>query len=281
MGLEGTGRIARVVIHPTNPDLVYVAALGNGYGPQPDRGIFRTMDGGKTWEKILFVNDSTGASELVMDPNNPRILYAGFWQIEIHTWGRTSGGPGSGIWKSTDGGASWKHLTGNGLPAKNIGKIGLGISKANSNRIYALIETGDGVPAINLAEPDKGRLFRSDDGGTNWQMVSSDRQVAGRTHYYNRMGVSPDNPDEAYFLTASWAKTLDGGRTIIDPPGAETPGGDHHDIWIDPTDGNRMAVAHDGGFSVTEDRGKSWNQIQLPIAQMYHATVDNRLPYYV
>ncbi|MEP7346266.1 MAG: sialidase, partial [Gemmatimonadaceae bacterium] len=281
MGLDNTGRIARVVIHPTNPDVVFVAALGHGYGPQPDRGIFRTSDGGKTWEKVLFVNDSTGASELVMDPNNPRILYAGFWQVEIHTWGRTSGGAGSGIWKSTDGGTTWKRLTGNGLPTKTIGKIGLGISKANSNRIYALIETGDGVPALNVAEPDKGRLFRSDDGGANWQMVNIDRQVAGRTHYYNRMGVSPDNQDEAYFLTASWAKTLDGGRTIIDPPGDETPGGDHHDIWIDPTDGNRMAVGHDGGISITENRGKSWNQIQLPIAQMYHATVDNRIPYFV
>ncbi len=281
MGLENTGRISRVVIHPTNPDVVYIAALGHAYGPQPDRGIFRTTDGGKTWEKILFVNDSVGAAELVMDPNNPRILYAGMWQIEIHTWGRTSGGPGSGIWKSTDGGSTWKRLTGNGLPTKWIGKIGLGISKANSNRIYALIETGDGVPALNVNDPDKGRLWRSDDAGANWQMVNIDRQLAGRTHYYNRMGVSPDNPDEAYFLSANWAKTLDGGKTVIDPQGEEVPSGDHHDIWIDPTDGNRMIVSSDGGVSITENRTMTWNRIQLPIAQMYHVAVDNRVPYFL
>lgn len=279
MGLDNTGRVSRVVVHPTNPDIVYVAALGHLYGPQPEKGIYRTTDGGKTWDKVLFVNDSTGASELIMDPNNPRILYAGFWQVEVHTWSRVSGGAGSGIWKSVDGGTTWKRLTGNGLPTKPIGKIGLGMSKANSNRIYALIETGDGVPAVNLAEPDRGRLWRSDDGGAHWQLVSSDRQVAGRTHYYGRMGVAPDNPDEAYFLTANWAKTLDGGTTIIDPPFNEIPGGDHHDIWIDPTNANRMIVSHDGGISITENRGKSWNQIQLPIAQMYHVMVDNRIPY--
>jgi photosystem II stability/assembly factor-like uncharacterized protein len=281
MGLDNTGRISRIVVHPTNPDIVYVAALGHAYGPQPDRGIFRTMDGGKTWEKVLFVNDSTGASDIIMDPNNPRVLFAGMWQIEIHTWGRTSGGPGSGIWMSRDGGTTWKRLKGNGLPAKEVGKIGLGMSKANSDRIYALIETGDGVPALNQSETEKGRLWRSDDGGTNWQMVNSDRQMAGRTHYYNRMGVTPDNPDEAYFLAASWSKTLDGGRTIIDPPFDETPSGDHHDIWIDPTNGNRQIVSSDGGISITENRGKSWNRVQLPVAQMYHVTVDNRVPYNV
>jgi photosystem II stability/assembly factor-like uncharacterized protein len=280
MGLENTGRISRIVIDPRDPDRVLVAALGHAYGPQPERGIFRTTDGGKTWARVLFVNDSTGASDLVMDPNNSRILFAGMWQIEIHTWGRWSGGAGSGIWMSRDGGTTWKRLTGNGLPTKQIGKVGLAMSKANSNRVYALIETGDGVP-VNDKETDKGRLFRSDDGGTTWQLVSSDRQVAGRTHYYNRMGVEPDNPDEAYFLTASWAKTVDGGRTITDPPIAEVPGGDHHDIWIDPTNGNRMIVSHDGGASITTNRGHSWLQVQLPIAQMYHVTVDNRVPYYV
>ena len=281
MGLDSTGRISRIVVHPTNPDIVYVAALGHLYGPQPQRGIYRTMDGGKTWERVLFVNDSTGASDLVMDPNNPRILFAGFWQIEVHTWGRMSGGKGSGIWSSTDGGTTWKRLGGSGLPTKPVGKIGLAMTKANSNRVYALIETGDGVPAVNLAQPDTGRLFRSDDGGGSWQLVSQDRQMAGRTHYYNRMAAEPDNENEAYFLAASWSKTLDGGRTIIDPPDAEVPGGDHHDIWIDPTNGNRMIVSHDGGLSITTNRGKSWLRVQLPIAQMYHVTVDNRIPYYV
>ncbi|MGQ0650459.1 MAG: WD40/YVTN/BNR-like repeat-containing protein [Gemmatimonadaceae bacterium] len=281
MGLDHTGRIARIVIHPTNPDIVYIAALGHTYGPQPDRGIFRTMDAGKTWEKVLFVNDSTGASDLVMDPNNPRILFAGMWQIQLNTWGRFSGGAGSGIWTSRDGGTTWKRVSGNGLPATHIGKIGLAMSRANSNRVYALIEAGDGVPAVNVEKTTAGRLWRSDDGGTNWQVVSYDQQVAGRTHYYNRMAAMPDNPDEAYFLTASWAKTVDGGRTITDPPFQNVPGGDHHDIWIDVTNANRMIVSHDGGLSITENRGQSWHRIELPIAQMYHVAVDNRVPYLV
>ncbi|MBX9928820.1 MAG: hypothetical protein K2X99_07895, partial [Gemmatimonadaceae bacterium] len=202
-------------------------------------------------------------------------------QIEIKTWGRTSGGAGSSIWKSTDGGTTWKRLTGNGLPTKPVGKIGLALSKANSDRVYALIETGDGVPAVNVPETDRGRLWRSDDAGASWQMVNTDRQVAGRTAYYNRMAATPDNADEAYFATASWAKTLDGGRTIIDPSFNQTPGGDHHDIWFDQTNGNRMAVSHDGGISISTNRGQSWNRVELPIAQMYHVTVDDRVPYYV
>jgi photosystem II stability/assembly factor-like uncharacterized protein len=281
MGLDSTGRISRVIVHPTDPHVVYVAALGTLYGPQQQRGIYRTLDGGTTWERVLFVNDSTGASDLVMDPNNPRILFAGFWQVEVHTWGRSSGGAGSGIWKSTDGGTTWKRITGHGLPTRPVGKIGLAMTRANSNRVYALVETGDGVPAVNIAQPDTGRLFRSDDGGSSWQLVSQDRQVAGRTHYYNRMAVEPDNEDEAYFLTASWAKTQDGGRTITDPQDGQVPGGDHHDIWIDPTNGDRMIVSHDGGISITQNRGRTWRRVQLPIAQMYHVTVDNRVPYFV
>lgn len=281
MGLENTGRISRIVVHPTNPEIVYVASLGHAYGPQPERGIFRTMDGGRSWEKVLFVNDSTGASDLVMDPNNPRVLFAGMWQLQINTWGRFSGGAGSGIWMSRDGGTTWKRLSGHGLPTTPIGKIGLAMSKANSNRIYALIEAGDGIPAVNIAVTTRGRLWRSDDGGENWQVVSYDQQVAGRTHYYNRMTSMPDNADEAYFLTANWSKTLDGGKTIIDPPFRETPGGDHHDVWVDPTNGNRMVVSHDGGVSITENRGVSWRRIQLPIAQIYHVAVDNSIPYNV
>ncbi|HWP36718.1 MAG TPA: hypothetical protein VNL18_04105 [Gemmatimonadales bacterium] len=280
MGLETTGRIARIVIHPQNSDVVLVCAEGHNYGPQPDRGVFRTTDGGKSWEKTLFVSEHAGCSDLVMDPNNPRILFAGTWQVEIHTWGRESGGPGSGVHKSTDGGVTWTALEGNGLPKKPYGKVALAMSKANSNRVYALIEAGDGVP-MKGQETQLGRLWRSDDGGSTWQRVSTDRQLAGRTHYYNRMAAMPDNENEAYFLTASWAKTLDGGRTIVDPPFTEVPGGDHHDIWIDPTDGNRMIVSHDIGLSITEVRGRSWRDVQLPVAQMYHVTLDNRIPYYV
>ncbi|HXF96053.1 MAG TPA: hypothetical protein VNI61_08105, partial [Gemmatimonadales bacterium] len=280
MGLEPTGRIARIVVDPRNPDVVLACALGHAYGPQPERGVFRTADGGKTWARTLFVNDSTGCSDLVMDLTNPRILFAGTWQVEIHTWGRESGGAGSGIFKSTDGGVTWTRLEGNGLPTRPYGKVGLALSSSDPGRVYALIEAGDGVPWRGR-ETQRGRLWRSDDGGDTWRMVTADRQVAGRTHYYNRMAAAPDDADEAYFLTADWSKTLDGGKTIIDPPPAEVPGWDHHDIWIDPTNGDRMIVSHDGGASITTNRGKSWHMAQLPIAQMYHVMVDNRVPYFV
>lgn len=280
MGLDNTGRIARIVIDPRNPEVVFIAALGHAYGPQPERGVYRSSDGGKSWERVLFVNDSSGAVDLVMDPSNPRILFAATWQVEIHTWGRESGGAGSGIWKSSDGGTTWKRLAGHGLPETPMGRIGLGIARSNPSRVYALIETGDGVP-IHGKDAGKGELWRSDDGGDSWEMVSTDRQLAGRTQYYTRMAVSPDNENEAYFASAYWSKTLDGGKTTIDPPNAEIPGGDHHDIWIDPTDASRLAVGHDGGISISINRTKSWLQIQLPIGQMYHVTVDNRIPYFV
>jgi photosystem II stability/assembly factor-like uncharacterized protein len=280
MGLDNTGRIARIAVHPKDPNIVLATAVGHAYGPQPDRGVFRTTDGGATWTKVLSVDENTGANDVEYDPTNPRIVWASTWQIDIKTWGRKSGGPGSGIWKSTDGGVTWTRLTGNGLPTKPFGKVDLAVAQSNPNRIYALIETSDGVPLPGV-ETESGELWRSDNGGSTWRVVSYDRQLAGRTQYYNRMAVSPDNENEAYFLSANWSKTLDGGVTTIDPPFNEVPGGDHHDIWIDPTNGNRMAVGHDGGISITTNRGKSWLQVQLPIAQIYHVTVDTRIPYYV
>ena len=280
MGLEKTGRIARIVIDPRNPDIVLVAAMGHSYGPQQERGVFRTMDGGKNWERVLFTDENTGCSSLVMDPNNPRVLFAGMWPLVIHTWGRESGGPGSGLFKSTDGGATWKRLSGGGLPSRGTGKFALAIARSNPSRIYALIETGDGVP-LNGKETDRGKLWRSDDGGENWRLMSYDRNMGGRTHYYFRTEVSPDNQNETYYLTSAFAISIDGGETARTVTFANSPGGDNHDIWIDPTNGNRMAVANDGGVSISVNRGKSWDRIQLPIAQMYHVTVDNRIPYYV
>jgi photosystem II stability/assembly factor-like uncharacterized protein len=279
-GLETTGRIARIMVDPRDPDVALACALGTAYGPQPDRGVFRTADGGKSWTKTLFVDEKTGCSDLAMDPNNPHVVFAGTWQLEIHTWGRESGGPGGGLYRSADGGLTWKPVEGDGLPAKPWGKVGLAMTRANSNRVYALIEVGDGQPWKGN-ETASGRLWRSDDGGEHWALMTADLQVAGRTHYYNRMAVAPDDSDEAYFLTASWAKTRDGGKTIIDPPDAEAPGGDHHDIWIDPGNGNRLAVSHDGGVSISINRGRTWLQVQLPIAQIYHVTVDDRIPYWV
>ncbi len=280
-GLTDSGRIGRVVIHPTNPDVVYAAAMGHSYGPQPDRGVFRTTDGGTTWTKVLFVDENTGCSDLAMDPGNPRILFAGMWQLEIHTWGRTSGGPGSGLFVSKDGGDTWKRLEGSGLPKLPVGKIAVGIAPSSSNRVYALIETADGVPSNAGEEVETGELWRSDDGGDTWKLVSHDRNLAGRTHYYSRFAIAPDNENEVFFLSASFSYTLDGGETIKDPAGAEVAGGDNHDMWIDPADSSRRMVAHDGGLSISVNRGKSWNHVELPIAQMYHVSVDNDVPYNV
>ena len=281
MGLEKTGRIGEIVIDPKNPNVVMACALGHAYGPQQERGVFRTTDGGKTWDRVLFTDENCGCSDIVMDPNNPQILFAGMWPLEIHTWGRESGGPGSGLFMSRDQGATWKKITGRGLPTRMTGKWALAMARSNSNRIYALIETGDGVP-VKGQETDRGKLWRSDDGGENWRLVSYDRTLGGRTHYYFHVAVSPDNENETYFLTAGFTVSLDGGETTRAGAGfGSSPGGDNHDIWIDPTDPNRMAIANDGGVSLSVTRGKTWQRIQLPIAQMYHVTVDNRIPYYV
>jgi photosystem II stability/assembly factor-like uncharacterized protein len=281
MGLERTGRIARVIVDPRNADTVFVCALGHAYGPQPDRGVYKTADGGRTWNRALFVDENTGCSDVAMDPNNPRVLFAGMWQIEIHTWGRTSGGAGSGLFRSIDGGATWQRLTGHGLPSPPLGKISPQVARSNSNRVYALIETGDGMLTNNGQKTQSGSLWRSDDGGDTWEMVSADRRLRGRTHYYTRFAIAPDNENEAYFLAAEFTKTVDGGATSIDLTGKVAPIGDNHDMWIDPADGERMAVAHDDGLSFSINRGRSWHHIQLPIAQMYHVATDNQIPYNV
>lgn len=294
VGLEETGRIGRIVIHPGNPDIVYVAAQGHSYGPQRQRGVFRTRDGGRSWEHVLFVDEHTGAIDIAMDPSNPDKLFAATWQLLIRTWGRESGGPGSGIHLSTDGGTTWTRLRGNGLPVHTLGKIDVAIAPSNPNRVYALIETGDGVP-YKGQPTDNGELWRSEDGGATWKVVSYDRNLACRQPYYTRMDVAPDNPDEAYFMCASFSRTLDGGVTNRtagggggggaggrpgEPP-LMSPGGDQHDMWIDPTNPNRMIVGNDQNVAVSTTRARTWLRTNLPIAQMYHVTVDNRVPYWV
>jgi photosystem II stability/assembly factor-like uncharacterized protein len=278
MGLDKTGRISNVLVDPRNPDIVLACAVGHAYGPQPERGVFRTTDGGKTWEKVLFVDENTGCSDMTMDPNNSHILFAGMWQLEIHTWSRTSGGPGSGLFRSIDGGVTWKRLEGHGLPKSPVGRIAVRVAKSDSNRVYALIETGDGVP-MDDKPTQSGQLWRSDDGGENWQLVNSDRQIRGRTHYYTREEISPDNENEVYFFTAAFSRTLDGGHTLTSMPAA--PGGDNHEMWIDSTNANRMAVVNDGGVSISVNRGHTWDHVQLPIAQIYHVTLDDQIPYFV
>src|SRR5262245_31913188 len=213
MGLDSTGRIGRIVIDPSNPDVVFVAAQGYSYGPQPQRGIYRTFDGGKTWSRVLFVDENTGGIDVVMHPSNSNILFAAMWQLEMHTWGRESGGPGSGIFMSSDGGTTWTRLKGNGLPTHDVGKIGLAIARSNPSRMYALIETGDGNP-FHGSPSDNGELWRSEDAGQTWKVVSYDRDLACRQPYYTRTAVSTDNPDELYFLCASFSKSTDGGLSV-------------------------------------------------------------------
>ena len=280
MGLDATARIGRIIIHPTNPDIVYAASLGHAYTPQPERGIYRTTDGGETWEHVLFADENTGASDLIMDPNNPRVLYAGMWHLELKTWTRVSGGPGSGIYMSRDGGDTWTRLEGNGLPELDVGKVALCMSKADSRRVYALIETADGV-SLGGEAAESGELWMTSDGAKTWTLQTHNRNLSGRNAYYARCAAAPDDPDETYFLTASYAVSLDAGKSHDLRRFEDAPGWDHHDMWIDPTDGDRQAVAHDGGISISLNRGTSWYKIQLPIAQMYHVTVDNDIPYNV
>jgi len=267
-GLDNTGRIGRVVIDPRDPDIVFVAAMGHCYGPQEERGVFRTNDGGKTWEHVLFVDENTGCFEIAMDPNNPRILFAGMWPLVIKTWGRESGGPNGGIWKSTDGGESWNRLSGHGLPEPPIGKVGLAIAPSNSDVVYALIETG---------HPNRGVLWRSDDGGRNWRIASHNRLLNERPHYASRVMVNPADENEVYFAANSQSRTFNGGYTTETVPW----GGDCHDMWADPKNPDRMMISNDGGAMITLNRGKSWKWVTLPIGQMYHVAVDNQFPYYV
>ena len=277
MGLEKTGRIGRIVVDPQNPDTVFAAAMGHGYGPQQERGVFRTKDGGDIWERVLFVDENTGAADIVMDPNNPNILFAGTWPLLIRTWGRSSGGPGGGLWTSKDGGDTWKNLTGTaGLPDGPIGKIGLAMTPADSKRVYALIETSSNG-LIAPVDPGHGTLYRSDDGGTSWRAVSSDHDLMQRPLYYTRLGVAPDDPDEIHTMSTRHRRSFDGGRTWE----AGNSGGDNHDIWLDPLLPDRIVVGNDGGVSISNTRGSSWARPRLPIAQMYHVFVDNKIPYYV
>ena len=294
LGLENTGRISRIIIHPKNRDLIYVGSLGHAYSPQKERGVFMSENGGESWKHVLFIDSNTGISDMVMDPDNSRILFAGAWQLDLKTWRRISGGPGSGIFKSVDGGINWTKLKGNGLPKKDVGKIALAMTPADPDRLYALIETGDGVP-YNGKETESGELWRSDDNGKTFKLVNSNRNLGGRQAYYTRTAASTDNPNEIYFMTSDFFSSIDGGVSVtkalkgdgdeeeeyVDKNGPQlaSPNWDHHEMWIDPFDGNRMAVAGDGGISISQNRGKSWLKTFLPVAQLYHVTTDNSIPY--
>ena len=280
IGLKNSGRISRIIVHPNDPDKVYVGALGHAYSPQKERGVYITHDGGKSWRQTLFVDENTGISDMVMDTDNPLVLFAGAWHLELKTWQRISGGPGSGIFKSTDGGITWNRLRGNGLPTKDVGKIAFAMTPAAPDRLYALIETGDGVP-YNGKETESGELWRSDNNGKTFKLINSNRDLGGRQAYYTRTTASPDNPNEVYFMSNSFFSSIDGGVSLENRPPQSSPNWDHHEMWIDPHNGDRMAVAGDGGISISLNRGKTWHRTFLPIAQLYHVTTDNNIPYNV
>jgi photosystem II stability/assembly factor-like uncharacterized protein len=269
MGLDSTGRIARIVIDPQNPDVVLVCALGRSYGPQQQRGVYRTSDGGRTWTRALFVDPNTGCSDLAIDPGDPNTLFAGMWQFEVKTWHLQSGGPGSGLWVSRDGGVTWKRLAGHGLPdaGRTLGKIAVAVAPSNSNTVYALIEDRDPT------------LYRSDDRGNNWRLVSRNHDMAERAPYYVRFTVAPDDEERLYFVSVRFTMSRDGGQSLNRVSFAA--GGDNHDIWIDPLNPDRIMIAHDGGASITLTGGKNWTRVVLPIAQMYHVAADTRVPYNV
>ena len=267
-GLKDSHRIPRIRIHPRNPELVYVAALGHLSGPNDERGVYRSKDGGENWEKVLFINDEVGACDLILDPNNPRIIYASTWRIKRTPYSLESGGQGSGLWKSTDGGDTWEDITkSKGLPEGMVGIIGVAISPLNSDRVWALIES------------KKGGLFRSDDGGETWKKTSSDNNLRQRAWYYTRIYADTENEDILYVLNVQFWRSKDGGKTFNS---IRTPHGDHHDLWIDPMDSKHLIIADDGGGQVSFDAGTTWSTYHnQPTAQFYRADVDNQFPYRV
>ena len=267
IGLEDTQHIAKIVVHPQNPDVILVAALGHAYGPNEARGVFRSSDGGKTWQKVLFKDAKTGAIDLVFDPANPHILFAALWEAQRTPWGMTSGGQGSGLYKSSDDGATWKRLEGHGLPGGVLGRIGVSVSGADGNRIYAIIEA------------EKGGVYRSEDAGETWQLINPDHRFTQRAWYFHHIFADPKNLDTVYVLNTAVYRSTDGGRSFNI---VRATHGDNHGLWIDPTHPEWMINANDGGASVTHDGGKSWTtQANQPTAQFYHVATDNAFPYHM
>ena len=267
IGLEDTRQISRIRVHPKNPDIVYVAAQGHVWAPNADRGVFKSTDGGKTWKKVLFRSDKAGACDLIIDPTNPNVLYAGMWEVYRKPWTLESGGPGSGIFKSTDGGDTWTEITRNpGLPRGTIGIVGITVSPANPDRLWAIVEAED------------GGVFRSDNGGRTWAKTNEQRNLRQRAWYYSRIYADPKNADEVYVLNTGFYRSNDGGRTFT-PIGV--PHGDNHDLWIAPDDPNRMIESNDGGANVSFNGGRSWSEQDQPTAQFYRVALDNDFPYHI
>jgi photosystem II stability/assembly factor-like uncharacterized protein len=268
IGLEETQAIARVRVDARDCEHVYVAAFGHPYGPNAERGIFRTRDGGRSWEKILFRNEKAGAIDLVLDPSNPRVLYAGFWEAHRTPWMLSSGGPGSGLFKSVDGGATWTELTKNpGLPTGLWGKVGVSVSGADPNRVYAIIEA------------DEGGVFRSDDAGRTWTRTNEERKLRQRAFYYTRIFADPVERDRVYVINTGFYRSDDGGESF--ETSFRVPHGDNHDVWIAPNDNQRIINSNDGGANVSVNGGATWTGQAYPTAQFYHVVTTKHVPYHV
>ncbi len=267
VGLKDTQAISRVRVHPANPDIAYVAALGHPYGPNTERGVFRTTDGGKTWKKILYKSDKSGAVDLCLDPNDPKTLYAAIWDVYRTPWLLNDGGPESGLYKSTDGGDTWTDITrATGLPVGIIGKIGIAVSGGNSKRLYAMVEA------------DNGGLFRSEDAGKTWTLISDDRKIRQRAFYYSRVYADPKDAETVYVMNTAFFKSTDGGKTFKT---IRVPHGDNHDLWIAANDPKRMVNSNDGGANVSFNGGETWSSQPFPTAQLYHVTTTKDFPYHV
>ena len=265
IGLRDTRHIGRVIVDPRDPDRVFVAALGHAFGPNAERGVFRTTDGGAHWQKVLFKDTSTGAIDVQFDPSNPSVLYAALWQVRRLPWNLSSGGPGSGLYKSTDGGTSWKRLTGGGLPGGIYGRIGIAVSPVDPARVYASVEAAE------------GGLYRSDDAGESWTRVNADERFRQRAWYFSHIFADPKQLDTIYALNTGLFRSVDGGKTFDLLP---APHGDHHGLWIDPGDPRRMINGNDGGATLTVDGGKTWTrQDNQPTGQFYHVITDDAFPY--
>jgi len=266
IGLKEGRHIIRIIIHPRNPDIVWAAVVGHLFGPNEERGVFKTTDGGKTWRKVLYVNNQTGASDLVMEPGNPNVFYAGTWRVIRTPYSLESGGDGSGLWKSTDGGETWKNITSaKGLPKGTWGIVGVAVATSNTDRVYAILENAN------------GGLYSSTDGGQSWTLASNDNNIRQRAWYYTKVFVDPSNENLVYCSNVEFMYSRDGGKTF---QSYDTPHGDHHDLWIDPADGRRMIVADDGGAQVSFDGGNNWSTYEnQPTAQFYRVSTDNSFPY--